>query len=798
MADPTVNSSVSISTLPTTSICQKTLTVARFTGVSSNVTASGNNLTKSGANSWNGGARSIQTINDNGSVYTVINETNKSRMFGLNFNNTTASYTDIDFAIYLVGNGTVGVYENGSSKGTFGTYSSGDTARVEALNGSIYYYINSTLIYSSLNTPSFPLFVDVSLNTNGATIENVMLISGSDGDFTASVVNGGASPTYQWKLNGTSVGTNSSTYTNGSLSVNDVITCDVIIDASGCTVSPIFSNTVTVSEKDCIIWDGTSYSGGSGTAGAPNNSDSTKTLYILGAGATLPGNAKVHRVVTSAAGDLTIGTGQALTVRQDIANNGLINVEDGGSLVQSSIGINTNTGTGSYTVKQTGTANTLVYNLWSSPMQSANILASFPGTNPCDIYAFQADIQAFKYDYASGFSTSCLGNAVTFGSTDVLPGGDGVADVGRGYFIPNGTSALKTFNGEVNNGNLNFAINATGVTTDPTWGGNDWNIVGNPYPGGMNATAFWNLNAVANGSISNGLYFWDINEYATWNLSGGVANGSGSNVVPSGVVGMAQGFYVVATSNTNIEFNNSMRDTDNTQFFKKEEVNHNVWVSVATPSGVENTILVGYNNNATDGVDPLYDAHKLSGSANVRFSSMLNNEEFVIQSFSPLAFGGQMVIPLTVFTAETGTHIFSEIKRENIESGMTIYLRDRLTGLYFDLTKGNYEVRLKANTTVTDRFELVFENNEVATSVPEVDKGNFTMATTENGYVIQNSVGIKGDIQVMDVTGKVVWTKNNVNANRVSIQLDGVSAGIYIINIIDAGENVYVNKLVKN
>ncbi|HYG53425.1 MAG TPA: T9SS type A sorting domain-containing protein, partial [Flavobacteriales bacterium] len=54
--------------------------------------------------------------------------------------------------------------------------------------------------------------------------------------FTASVTNGGSSPTYQWQVNGANVGTGASTFTTSTLVTGDVVTC--ILGSSDPCASP--------------------------------------------------------------------------------------------------------------------------------------------------------------------------------------------------------------------------------------------------------------------------------------------------------------------------------------------------------------------------------------------------------------------------------------------------------------------------------------------------------------------------------------------------------------------------------
>ena len=91
--------------------------------------------------------------------------------------------------------------------------------------------------------------------------------------FTANPTNEGVSPQYQWQLNGSNVGTNSTTYTNSTLLDSDEITC-ILIASGTCIISnPVTSNTITITvnqtylseTSEATICQGESYSFGTQT-----------------------------------------------------------------------------------------------------------------------------------------------------------------------------------------------------------------------------------------------------------------------------------------------------------------------------------------------------------------------------------------------------------------------------------------------------------------------------------------------------------------------------------------------------
>jgi parallel beta-helix repeat protein len=141
------------------------------------VSATGNDLTKtSSASAWNAGAVSTRAIGS-GSGYAefTATETTTYRMFGLSNGNSNTSNTDLDFAIYLYADGTVRVVEGGVSRGIVGTFVSGDVFRVAVASGVVTYRKNGALLYTSAVAPLYPLLVDTSFWSPGATITSARI-----------------------------------------------------------------------------------------------------------------------------------------------------------------------------------------------------------------------------------------------------------------------------------------------------------------------------------------------------------------------------------------------------------------------------------------------------------------------------------------------------------------------------------------------------------------------------------------------------------------------------------------------
>jgi hypothetical protein len=104
-----------------------------------------------------------------------------------------------------------------------------------------------TVDYVVTVKPSVPVSISISANPGGPICTGTMVT------YTATIVNGGTSPIYQWMLNGTPVGTNSPVFTYIPAQ-GDVITCVLTSNStSGClSGNPATSNAITMTVSNSL------------------------------------------------------------------------------------------------------------------------------------------------------------------------------------------------------------------------------------------------------------------------------------------------------------------------------------------------------------------------------------------------------------------------------------------------------------------------------------------------------------------------------------------------------------------
>ena len=127
------------------------------------------------SDSADAGARSQQTVTSGDAYFEfTAGEVNKVLFCGLTHAAIGTDYSEIDFAVKLTEIGIAEVRENNGYQAET-PYRVGDVFRVAVQSGVVRYYKNSGLFYSSVKTPSYPLFADASFLTMGGRVDNAVI-----------------------------------------------------------------------------------------------------------------------------------------------------------------------------------------------------------------------------------------------------------------------------------------------------------------------------------------------------------------------------------------------------------------------------------------------------------------------------------------------------------------------------------------------------------------------------------------------------------------------------------------------
>lgn len=480
------------------------------------------------------------------------------------------------------------------------------------------------------------------------------------------------------------------------------------------------------------------------------------------------------------AGKLIVSSNNYVKINKAITLSGTasIQVESDGNLIQ----VNKNiVNTSPITVKRNTSLKKNDYNYWGAPVSGQNLKSFSPST---------LNNRFYTYNEANDMFVAVDPNANSF-----IPG-VGYAIRAANNLTNTATTVVGEYTGIPNNGDVTVQVKKTS---------NGFNMIANPYPSNVDIEQFFTDNTAILNKIA---YFWTnlnpnpamqgsnypngsaVNNYAIYNGSGGVpATGPASktSATPTQYLKVGQGFIVQSkvAGTSNVVFKNSMRSgSTNSVFFNRisstkvtDETTDRFWLQLTTPLDVANKILVAYKKEATDDFEIDYDAPLMVVGSD-SFYSLLGNEKLAIQGRKyPMV--KDDVIPLGTSFHTDGSYTISLSEREGIfENTQSVYLRDNLTGVVTNLSENDYTFTAKQGVS-DSRFEIVYTNGTLTT---DSNAKKEAVVYQSGGYFVVELPSIVKKVSVYDATGKLVFQKNE-SVKTVQINVQNLSAGVYIINV---------------
>jgi hypothetical protein len=474
--------------------------------------------------------------------------------------------------------------------------------------------------------------------------------------------------------------------------------------------------------------------------------------------------AAIATITLATGSSVSVQSGHSLSVTGVLTNNGTVNVASGGSLVQGTG--STIAGSGAYNITRVGSG---VYDFWSSPIISAS--TSVLGST---VYAYDPE-----------FSTASIIDDVH--DPGWVPPGATMLP-GKGYAAHG--NASETFTGTVNNGDVSPAV-VYYDNPDPTLGGVPFNLIGNPYPSGVDAALFLQ-NANNAGLLAVGaLYYWDdpgttpyaSSDFAIWN---GLPTAGGGGHQPGATIGSAQGFEVQVNAAGTIQFTNAMRVAANTTMLFRQSEAKKLWLSATSTDNRFNQMAIGFMEDGTEGPDWAYDAPKINLGSGHSFYSLMDGAPYATQAYGSLF--PDRIVPLGFISGNQSVVTIALDTNFNMENDI-IYLEDRYLSIFQDLHEGSYVFQTAA-TTYNDRFFLHFATPSV-TAVNEAAESNPMHAFIANGMltVAKGNVA-SADLEIFDMSGRVVYSSNSIEFSNGTTKVDvsSLSMGVYVVRMIANGE----------
>ncbi|MGY5351377.1 T9SS type A sorting domain-containing protein [Wenyingzhuangia sp. IMCC45533] len=559
-----------------------------------------------------------------------------------------------------------------------------------------------------------------------------------------------------------------------------------------------------------ITYNG-SWSGGSGTGGAPNALNDIGARVTIENSVTISEDFSCNCLKINSGQILTVPTGQFINANELILDGDLY-LEGTAELIQTDDNTG-NSGSGQlYKIIDEATASSYRYNFFSSPVNTLgnfNITSNFKfntgvtlgdNTDP----SFTNNLEGFGTSIARQWYHT-LNNGTNF--TEIPENTDLASGVG---FTLKGTGSTNNYNfiGNPNNGEIKVPI-TTG----------NYLLTGNPYASTIDLEQFNDLNT---STLEGTVYLWDqpsgdahatgseddLGGYATF--TGGIGSGVGvaaASVVdftngvnsgstePSGFVKPGQGFVVFAEATGNVQFNNSLREVTtfdaSRHFFKTSKLKTlRQILRLGFEYSKENgkvfhrqlaTVLEGNSMEREAGKD----AYMFDYFGNDAFWLLPNEEDrFVITSVPNIVSEEddreELELPLGVVLDEDKEITFKIDKIENIASG--IYLHDSQTNSLLNLKNNDFTASLISGE-YNDRFSVIFRNEETLSSEETEDERNISLFERNGILYIEIKNGLIRQIQIYNFSGVEILNQK-LNSKTANINMSDLSSKLYIAKII--------------
>lgn len=429
-------------------------------------------------------------------------------------------------------------------------------------------------------------------------------------------------------------------------------------------------------------------------------------------------------------------------------------------------------------------------------------------------------------------------------STQLKPG---IGYTQKGTGVPSDTQQY-IFEGKPNNGTILVPVEDKGGPGSVAGKSKTEFLFGNPYASAIDVVKFIDDNE---GIIDGTIQLWQQWSGASHNmadydggyaqvnklggvrarqfsgLNGGTTGEAVGTVLPTRHLAVGQGFITEIVADGNVVFNNSQRvfakeaDADgkfnNGSVFSKQSVSKSVSDTTYVENEEEvikkirlefNTIvgpkskrelLLGFSEITSDAFDYGYEA-ETDDISNNDLNLTFEGKNMNMQAYSAIT--ADKVVPLNFRSSGDNTFEIKISDLENIDETQEIYLKDNLTGEYFNLRQEQPYTFTSAQGIFNERLEIVFQSKAATLSSEEIQTSqNYTYYDAISNILYAKKLkGAVTKFTLYSITGQSVLELTDVDSVTLhnGLQLPSMASGTYIAVFRTDANQVITKKFIKN
>ncbi|WP_179019675.1 PQQ-dependent sugar dehydrogenase [Winogradskyella forsetii] len=347
------------------------------------------------------------------------------------------------------------------------------------------------------------------------------------------------------------------------------------------------------------------------------------------------------------------------------------------------------------------------------------------------------------------------------------------------------------------------AIETNTVTADISNSGSSnsgWNLIGNPYPSYIDFDTFFAQNSSQlDGGSYQAIYGYDGDASNGWTVLNNATTGQ--------LIAPGQGFLVKSKSlGGQISFTPVMRASGTSDDFiagRSSNMAHFGYIKLkanTTNSVNEYSTDFYFNSNATQGLDPGYDA-ALYGSSPPAFSIysyLVENDSgipFTIQALSDTALNN-VTVALGI-NASQGQELTISIFETDLPDSIDVYLEDTLNNTFTLLNSGDYTFTADTNLSGAGRFYLRFEGDALSVNNPSFDNLKISANQINRTVEITGQLEEKTSFKLFDIHGRVILsTPLDITSTQQLVDVRHLNSGIYIVELTNTSGEKRIQKLI--